>query len=157
MIEKQNLTLEEFEGTRARLPSPPTPSFPHSFALILLLALALGSALATLSQMWAAVVCAGLCGVFGISLWRSANLPLAQILQVVLLASFGCGSAFDIICGDMARAPRWMRENGLEWLHRMLLEPKRLGRRYLIEDRPFILHFIAAFARRRFLGNVNKS
>jgi len=39
----------------------------------------------------------------------------------------------------------------------MLLEPKRLGRRYLIEDSPFILHFIAAFARRRFLGNVNKS
>jgi len=69
----------------------------------------------------------------------------------------GIGSAFDIICGDMRRAPRWMRENGLEWLHRMLLEPKRLGRRYLIEDSPFIFHFIAALARRRFLGDVNKS
>jgi N-acetylglucosaminyldiphosphoundecaprenol N-acetyl-beta-D-mannosaminyltransferase len=64
----------------------------------------------------------------------------------------GIGSAFDIICGDMRRAPRWMRENGLEWLHRMLLEPKRLGRRYLIEDSPFILHFLAALARRRILG-----
>jgi N-acetylglucosaminyldiphosphoundecaprenol N-acetyl-beta-D-mannosaminyltransferase len=69
----------------------------------------------------------------------------------------GVGSAFDIICGDIPRAPRWMRENGLEWFHRMLFEPKRLGRRYLIEDSPFILHFIAAFARRRFLGDVNKS
>jgi N-acetylglucosaminyldiphosphoundecaprenol N-acetyl-beta-D-mannosaminyltransferase len=69
----------------------------------------------------------------------------------------GIGSSFDIICGDLPRAPRWMRENGLEWFHRMLFEPKRLGRRYLIEDSPFIFHFIAAFARRRFLGDVNKS
>jgi len=69
----------------------------------------------------------------------------------------GCGSAFDIICGDMPRAPRWMRDNGLEWFYRMLLEPKRLGRRYLIEDSPFIFHFIAAFARRRLLGEGSKS
>src|SRR5262245_20140378 len=69
----------------------------------------------------------------------------------------GIGSAFDIISGDMPRAPRWMRENGLEWMHRMLLEPKRLGRRYLIADSPLLLHFIAAFTRRRLLGNVNKS
>lgn len=68
----------------------------------------------------------------------------------------GCGSALDIICGDMPRAPHWMRENGLEWFYRMLLEPRRLGKRYLIEDSPFIIHFIAAFARRRLLGDVNK-
>ena len=84
------MPLEEFEGTRAHLALPPTPSFPHSFALILLFALALGSALAalaTLSQMWVAVVCVGLCGVFGVSLCLSANWPLAPILQVVLLVS----------------------------------------------------------------------
>jgi UDP-N-acetyl-D-mannosaminuronic acid transferase (WecB/TagA/CpsF family) len=50
-----------------------------------------------------------------------------------------------------------MRENGLEWFHRMLLEPKRLGWRYLIEDSPFIFHFIAAFARRKLFGEVNKT
>ena len=90
MIEKQNMPLEELEGTRAHLALPPTLSFPHSFALILLFALALGSALAalaTLSQMWVAVVCVGLCGVFGVSLCLSANWPLAPILQVVLLVS----------------------------------------------------------------------
>jgi N-acetylglucosaminyldiphosphoundecaprenol N-acetyl-beta-D-mannosaminyltransferase len=69
----------------------------------------------------------------------------------------GCGSALDIICGDMPRAPRWMRDNGLEWFHRMLLEPKRLGRRYLIEDSPFILHLLAAWARRRLLGEAGKT
>ena len=40
------------------------------------------------------------------------------------------GSAFDIICGDKRRAPGWMQRHGLEWLHRMLLEPRRLGKRY---------------------------
>jgi N-acetylglucosaminyldiphosphoundecaprenol N-acetyl-beta-D-mannosaminyltransferase len=78
---------------------------------------------------------------------------LAEHLQACgANVGIGCGSAFDIICGDMPRAPRWMREHGLEWFHRMLLEPKRLGRRYLIDDSPFILHFLAAFARRRLLG-----
>ncbi len=78
---------------------------------------------------------------------------LAEHLQACgANVGIGCGSAFDIICGDMPRAPRWMRDHGLEWFHRMLLEPKRLGRRYLIEDSPFILHFLAAFARRRILG-----
>lgn len=50
----------------------------------------------------------------------------------------GIGSAFDIICGDQRRAPRWMRDNGFEWLHRMILDPRRLVRRYIIEDSPFV-------------------
>lgn len=49
----------------------------------------------------------------------------------------GVGAAFDIISGRKPRAPVWMRRNGLEWLHRMRLEPRRLGRRYLIDDLPF--------------------
>jgi len=90
MIEKQNMMLEKFEGTRARYALPPTLSFSHSFALILLFALALGialAALATLSLMWVAVVCVGLCCGLCLALCLSANWPLAPILQVVLLAS----------------------------------------------------------------------
>ncbi len=61
----------------------------------------------------------------------------------------GIGSAFDIISGDKPRAPAWMADNGLEWLHRLIQEPKRLGRRYLIEDSPFfVLLLREAFARR---------
>ncbi len=60
----------------------------------------------------------------------------------------GIGSALDIICGDQPRAPRWMRDRGLEWLHRMALDPRRLGRRYLIEDSPFLFHLAAALLRR---------
>lgn len=61
----------------------------------------------------------------------------------------GIGSAFDIICGDQPRAPRWMRDHGLEWCHRMLLDPRRLARRYLIEDSPFVFYLCRAAATAR--------
>jgi N-acetylglucosaminyldiphosphoundecaprenol N-acetyl-beta-D-mannosaminyltransferase len=44
----------------------------------------------------------------------------------------GVGAAFDINSGNTRQAPVWMRENGLEWLFRLLTEPQRLWRRYLI-------------------------
>jgi N-acetylglucosaminyldiphosphoundecaprenol N-acetyl-beta-D-mannosaminyltransferase len=66
----------------------------------------------------------------------------------------GIGSAFDIISGDRPRAPAWMADNGLEWLHRLVLEPKRLGRRYLVEDSPFVLHLIKEVIMRRLQRNA---
>jgi N-acetylglucosaminyldiphosphoundecaprenol N-acetyl-beta-D-mannosaminyltransferase len=44
----------------------------------------------------------------------------------------GIGAAFDFLAGTKTQAPEWMRENGLEWLFRLLQEPRRLWRRYLI-------------------------
>lgn len=44
----------------------------------------------------------------------------------------GIGAAFDFHTGDVQRAPKWMRDGGLEWLHRLASEPARLWRRYLI-------------------------
>lgn len=64
----------------------------------------------------------------------------------------GIGSAFDIISGDKPRAPRWMRDNGLEWLYRMLLEPRRLGKRYLIDDSPFLIHLAFEIFKRKLIG-----
>ena len=49
----------------------------------------------------------------------------------------GVGAAFDFHTGRMKRAPAWMQENGLEWLFRLLAEPKRLWRRYLISGSQF--------------------
>lgn len=40
----------------------------------------------------------------------------------------GVGGSFDVISGDLPRAPRWMRDRGLEWLYRIWLEPERLGK-----------------------------
>ena len=44
-----------------------------------------------------------------------------------------CGASLDFLSGSTARAPEWMRKSRLEWLHRMLSEPKRLIKRYLID------------------------
>jgi N-acetylglucosaminyldiphosphoundecaprenol N-acetyl-beta-D-mannosaminyltransferase len=41
------------------------------------------------------------------------------------------GATIDFIAGEVARAPVWMRKVGLEWLYRVLMEPKRLAKRYL--------------------------
>ncbi len=51
----------------------------------------------------------------------------------------GVGAAFDFYAGDVKRAPRWMQRSGLEWLHRLASEPRRLWRRYLIMAPKFLL------------------
>jgi N-acetylglucosaminyldiphosphoundecaprenol N-acetyl-beta-D-mannosaminyltransferase len=50
----------------------------------------------------------------------------------------GVGAAFDMISGRRRQAPRWMREYGLEWLFRLIQEPRRLWRRYLIYGTEFV-------------------
>lgn len=52
----------------------------------------------------------------------------------------GVGAAFDINSGRTKQAPAWMRENGLEWLFRLMTEPQRLWRRYLINGSEFVWH-----------------
>ena len=51
----------------------------------------------------------------------------------------GVGAAFDFHAGTVLRAPAWMRDNGLEWLHRLLSEPRRLWKRYLVTNTLFIV------------------
>lgn len=52
--------------------------------------------------------------------------------------SIGVGATFDFIAGNVKRAPKWMQKIGLEWFWRFLQEPKRLFRRYFIEDSAFL-------------------
>jgi N-acetylglucosaminyldiphosphoundecaprenol N-acetyl-beta-D-mannosaminyltransferase len=51
----------------------------------------------------------------------------------------GIGAAFDFYAGDVKRAPRWMHNSGLEWLHRLISEPRRLWRRYLVLAPKFVV------------------
>jgi len=51
---------------------------------------------------------------------------------------FGVGAAFDFHAGLMPQAPGWMQRSGLEWFYRLLKEPKRLWRRYLVNNPLFI-------------------
>jgi N-acetylglucosaminyldiphosphoundecaprenol N-acetyl-beta-D-mannosaminyltransferase len=48
------------------------------------------------------------------------------------------GAVFDYVSGELKRAPRWMTENGLEWLGRLIIEPRRLWKRYLIGNPLFL-------------------
>jgi N-acetylglucosaminyldiphosphoundecaprenol N-acetyl-beta-D-mannosaminyltransferase len=55
----------------------------------------------------------------------------------------GVGISFSFASGQISRAPEWMRKSGLEWVHRLAQEPKRLARRYLVEDLPFAAELFA--------------
>lgn len=51
----------------------------------------------------------------------------------------GVGAAFDYHAGTIRRAPQWMQDIGLEWLHRLCSEPRRLWKRYLITNTIFVV------------------
>jgi N-acetylglucosaminyldiphosphoundecaprenol N-acetyl-beta-D-mannosaminyltransferase len=51
----------------------------------------------------------------------------------------GVGAAFDYLTGDLRDAPEWVKRSGLQWLHRLNQEPRRLWKRYLINNPAFLL------------------
>jgi N-acetylglucosaminyldiphosphoundecaprenol N-acetyl-beta-D-mannosaminyltransferase len=59
-----------------------------------------------------------------------------QILKVPFI--MGVGGSFDVVAGVVKRAPLWMQSSGLEWLYRVIQEPGRLWKRYLITNSLFI-------------------
>jgi len=62
--------------------------------------------------------------------------------------SMGVGGTFDVVVGVTKRAPRWMQRYGLEWFYRFLQEPRRMFRRYFIDDMFFFrLLFVEYFRR----------
>lgn len=50
----------------------------------------------------------------------------------------GVGGSFDVVSGKTKRAPGWMQRSGLEWFYRVLQEPKRMWKRYLVGNTQFI-------------------
>jgi N-acetylglucosaminyldiphosphoundecaprenol N-acetyl-beta-D-mannosaminyltransferase len=71
----------------------------------------------------------------------------------------GVGFSLSFVAGQVRRAPPWMGRLGLEWLHRLIQEPRRLGRRYLVDGVPFALWLfarcLASGAERRFRGRTD--
>ena len=84
------------------------------------------------------------------------NQMISEVQPDLLIACFGCpkqekwiyeniekydakvsvcaGATVDFLAGNVKRAPRWMSEHGLEWFYRFLQEPKRMFKRYFIDD-----------------------
>lgn len=61
----------------------------------------------------------------------------------------GVGAAFDYHAGTLSRAPAWMRDSGLEWLHRLASEPRRLWKRYLVTNTLFAVRALGQLVGRR--------
>ena len=78
---------------------------------------------------------------------------MAEHRDRVPAVMLGVGAAFEFHAGLVPRAPRWMRNGGLEWLHRLVGNPRRLAGRYLVTNTMFIaktaaLALQSAFSRR---------
>lgn len=66
---------------------------------------------------------------------------MAQYMSILPEAKIfiGVGAAFDLLTGRVRQAPGWMQRSGLEWLFRLTQEPRRLAKRYLINNPLFVL------------------
>jgi N-acetylglucosaminyldiphosphoundecaprenol N-acetyl-beta-D-mannosaminyltransferase len=72
------------------------------------------------------------------------DLLIERLRRGMPQASFvGVGISLSFVAGDVTRAPEWTHKLGLEWAHRLLKEPRRLVRRYLVQGVPFALHLFA--------------
>ncbi len=69
--------------------------------------------------------------------WLALNRPLLEAPVLI-----GAGAAFDFCSGAKVQAPRWIQQNGLEWLFRLCCEPRRLWKRYLIGNSLFVMYLI---------------
>lgn len=60
-----------------------------------------------------------------------------NLKELSVPVSIGIGVSFEFVSGMVVRAPLWMQKSGLEWFWRLMMEPKRLWKRYLIDDIQF--------------------
>lgn len=71
---------------------------------------------------------------------------LAQRLSMPIVP---VGAAFDFWSGAVTEAPKWLHGSGFEWVHRLMSEPKRLWRRYLIDSPRFLLSAVLDLMKRK--------
>jgi len=65
--------------------------------------------------------------------WIAAHLDACRVP-----VAMGIGGALDFVAGKYKRAPAWVQEHGFEWFFRLCVDFRRLWRRYLVQDMPFI-------------------
>tara|TARA_R110002167_G_scaffold179835_2_gene379884 strand:- start:205075 stop:205800 length:726 start_codon:yes stop_codon:yes gene_type:complete len=75
--------------------------------------------------------------------WMAKNVNSLSCVQI------GVGAAFDFIAGEKKQAPKWLQKIGLEWLFRLLNEPRRLALRYLKQNPRFVYYFLAHYCTKK--------
>ena len=78
----------------------------------------------------------------GLGMPKQEKWMVEHLGKINATALIGVGAAFDFHAGAKPRAPVWMQHAGLEWLFRLLTEPRRLAHRYLIDNSLFIGHML---------------
>lgn len=77
-------------------------------------------------------------------LWVAFGAPRQELWMAEHINQLNCpvligvGAAFDFLAGNKKQAPRWIQRSGFEWLYRLLKEPKRLWKRYLLNYPKFV-------------------
>lgn len=69
----------------------------------------------------------------------------------------GVGGSFDVIGGKVKRAPLWMQRNGLEWVYRLIQEPRRMWKRYLVTNSLFALYLLRGMVSHYILKRGSKA
>jgi len=75
--------------------------------------------------------------------WCATHAPHLKPLSI------GVGAAFDFHAGTKKRPPLWMQKSGLEWLYRLISEPRRLWKRYLTTNTAFIYYSLLDLVKRQ--------
>jgi N-acetylglucosaminyldiphosphoundecaprenol N-acetyl-beta-D-mannosaminyltransferase len=84
--------------------------------------------------------------------WVGLGMPkqdkwiVQHVGKIQAAALLGVGAAFDFVAGTKPRAPLWMQRSGLEWLFRLLTEPRRLAHRYLVYNSIFVARAVQQLA-----------
>jgi len=79
---------------------------------------------------------------------------MAQHKDQIRAVMIGVGAAFDFHAGRVRQAPPWLQEKGLEWLFRLLMEPRRLWRRYLWHNPRFVALVARQLLREKAQGSL---
>ena len=73
----------------------------------------------------------------GLSTPKQERFMAAYSQRMPVKLMVGVGAAFDLLSGNLSEAPDWMKKAGLQWLFRLIKEPRRLWRRYLVNNPRF--------------------
>jgi N-acetylglucosaminyldiphosphoundecaprenol N-acetyl-beta-D-mannosaminyltransferase len=78
----------------------------------------------------------------GLSTPKQELFMASNLTKLDVKVMFGVGAAFDVCTGNIQDAPTWMKRAGLQWLHRLIQEPRRLWRRYAVIVPSFLFLFL---------------
>jgi N-acetylglucosaminyldiphosphoundecaprenol N-acetyl-beta-D-mannosaminyltransferase len=92
-------------------------------------------------------------------IWVGLSTPKQEVWMHMHMRKIGCGvgigvgAAFDLLSGTTRRAPRWIQRSGFEWLFRLVVEPRRLYKRYFFVIPRFAYFWLETLIKQRYKGS----